>query len=155
MAEKQIQLLSVKESITLTPSEWNVIVMLYNYPDLDELKSKYSVNTDQLNAILEKLQAKKAIQSTHIKTLSSAEVPSSFWDRLEKELSISIGPVASLVLDDKIEEFNRSRDNFSHEMLYSLVEKLVTEINSPDGKQQFQKKMLTLIKQYQGNKNGR
>lgn len=148
MAEKQIQLLPVKESITLTPSEWNVIAMLYHYPDLDELKSKYNVNTDQLNAILEKLQAKKAIKKTHIKPLSSAEIPSSFWDSLEKELSRSIGPVAPLVLDDKIEEFNRSRDNFSHKMLYNLVEKLATEISSQDGKQQFLKIMLTLIKQY-------
>jgi hypothetical protein len=147
MAEKQIQLLPVKESITLTPSEWNVIAMLYHYPDLDELKSKYNINTDQLNAILEKLQAKKVIQNTH-KPLSSAEIPSSFWDRLEKELSRSIGPVAPLVLDDKIEEFNRSRDTFSHKMLYSLVEKLATEISSHDGKQQFLKIMLTLIKQY-------
>jgi len=33
-------------------------------------------------------------------------------------------------------------------MLYSLVEKLATEISSHDGKQQFLKIMLTLIKQY-------
>ena len=148
MAKQSIELLPVKESITLTPTEWHVIAMFYKYPDLDELKTNFNVNADQLYAVLEKLQAKKAIKIIQIQSQPSVEIPAFFWERLEKELSKSIGPIASLILDDKIEEFNKSRDNFPHKMLYSLVEKLATEITSPDGKQQFQKTMLELIKQY-------
>lgn len=148
MARQSIELLQVKESITLTPSEWSVIAMFYKYSDLDELKSKFNVPADKLNAVLEKLQAKRAIKITQIQPLPSVGIPSFFWEKIVKELSKCIGPIAPLVLDDKIEEFNRSRDNFPLEMLYSLVEKVATEINSPEGKQQFQKTMLGIIKQY-------
>lgn len=148
MAKQSIELLPVKESITLTPSEWHVIAMFYKYPDLDKLKAKFNVNTDQLNAVLGKLQAKKAIKVIEVQSPSSVEIPSFFWERLEKELSKSIGPIASLVLDDKIEEFNKTKATFPNKMLYSLVEKVATEINSEAEKRQFQKTMLELIKQY-------
>jgi hypothetical protein len=148
MARQKIKFLPVKESITLTPSEWTVIAMVNKYPDLDELKARFNVTAGQLNAVLEKLQAKKAVKIIQTPSLPPGEISSIFWGKLEKELSKCIGPIAPLVLDDKIEEFNRSRDNFPHKMLYSLVEKLATEINSPAGKQQFQKTMLELIKQY-------
>ena len=148
MAKLSIELLPVKESITLTPSEWSVVAMFYKYPDLDELKARFNLNADKLNMILKALKAKKAIKIIQSHSQSIVETPSSFWERLEKELSKCIGPIAPLVLDDKIEELNRSRDNFPLEMLYSLVEKMATEINTPEGKQQFQKTMLGLIKQY-------
>lgn len=148
MARQSIKLLPVKKSITLTPSEWQVIAMFYKHPDLNELKAKFNVNTDQLYAIIERLEAKKVIKIIQTPSQSLVEIPTIFWEKLEKELSKSIGPIASLVLDDTIEEFNKSRDNFPHKMLYSLVEKVATEINSPAGKQQFQKTMLELIKQY-------
>ncbi|RLC25629.1 MAG: hypothetical protein DRH93_01250 [Deltaproteobacteria bacterium] len=148
MAKQSIKLLPVKESITLTPSEWRVIAMFYEYPDLSELKAKFNVNTDQLYAVLKRLEVKKAIKIIQTPSQSLVEIPSIFWERLEKELSKSIGPIASLILDDKIEEFNKSRNNFPRKMLYSLVEKVATEIDSPAGKQDFQKTMLELIKQY-------
>ncbi len=148
MTKLSIELLPVKESITLTPSEWSVVAMFYKYPDLDELKARFNINADKLNVILKALKAKKAIKIIQSQSQSIVETPSSFWERLEKELSKCIGPIAPLVLDDKIEELNRSRDNFPLEMLYSLVEKVATEINTPVGKQQFQKTMLGLIKQY-------
>ncbi len=148
MAKQSIVLLPVKESITLTPSEWSVVAMFYKYPDIDELKTKFKVNADKLNAILETLQAKKAVKIIQDPSQPLVEISASFWERIEKELSKCIGPIAPLVLDDKIEEFNKSRNSFPFEMLYTLVEKVATEINSPEGKRQFQKTMLELIKQY-------
>ena len=148
MTSQSIELLPVKESITLTPSEWYVIAMVYKYRDLDKLKARLNVNPDQLTRVLKKLQDKKFIKL--IKTLShpSIEIPTLFWEKLEKELSRCIGPIAPLVIDDTIEEFNKSRDNFPHKMLYNLLEKISLEINTSDGKQQFQKTMLEVIKQY-------
>lgn len=148
MARQSIELLPVKEPITLTPSEWHVIAMFYKYPDMEKLKAKFNVNTEQLNAVLAKLQAKKAIRVIEDQSQASVEIPSFFWERLEKELSKSIGPIASLVLDDKVEEFNRTKQNFPHKMLYSLVEKVATEIGSQAERSQFQKTMLEIIKQY-------
>ena len=106
------------------------------------------MNADKLNVVLKKLQAKKAIKIIQGPSLPLVEISVSFWERLEKELSRCIGPIAPLVLDDKIEEFNKSRDNFPFDMMYSLIEKLATEIKASESKQQFQKIMIGLIKQY-------
>ncbi|MBF0303234.1 MAG: hypothetical protein HQK73_09350, partial [Desulfamplus sp.] len=75
------------------------------------------------------------------------ETPVIFWERLENELSKAIGPIASIVIDDAVTEFNIQRENFPAKFLYSLVEKVAAEIHSHAEKTQFQKAMLEVIKQ--------
>lgn len=149
MANRTIELLPAKEQVSLSPSEWNVIAMFFRYPDLNKIAQKFNVNEKQLDAVLDKLQLKKIIRVIDLKQEStSTEIPSFFWEHLEKELSKSIGPIATLVIDDKLQEFNREKATFPKKMLYTLIEKIAMEISVESERSQFQKKMLELIKQY-------
>lgn len=149
MGNRAIELLPTKEQVSLSSSEWNVIAMFHKYPDLRTIAQKFTINEQQLDAVLERLKAKKLVRVINLESEdTAAEIPSFFWEKLETEVSKSIGPIASLVIDDKIKEFNRQKSNFPHKMLYSLVEKVATEINAGQERNQFQKNMLELIKQY-------
>jgi len=149
MSNRSIELLPTKEQVTLTPSEWNVIAMFHKYPDLETIAQKFNINEQQLEAIFAQLQAKKLVRVVNLAADENfVKVPSFFWDRLETELSKSIGPIATLLIDDKIKEFNRQKTNFPHKLLYSLVEKIATEISVGPERNKFQKKILELIKQY-------
>ncbi|MBF0573493.1 MAG: hypothetical protein HQK69_07010 [Desulfamplus sp.] len=150
-------------SVTLSSSEWAIIVMLTKYPDFNrliaELKKNHNMTIEEIKALLGNLQKRKilklfqtevsedsAIISPTQNAVSIPETPSIFWERLENELSRAIGPIASIVIDDSISEFNMPREKFPTKFLYSLVEKVAAEINSNAEKTQFQKAMLEVIK---------
>ncbi len=149
MAKTTVEFLPVKEDVILKPSEWQLITMLYKYSDIEELKEKVNINEATLDALLNQLKKKNLVRISQADaTDHSARIPSFFWEKLETELSKSIGPIASLVIDDKLEEFERSKNNFPHKQLYSLVEKVAMEISANAEKNQFQRTMLEFIKQY-------
>ena len=149
MANYTIELLPVKEQVVLSPAEWQIVVLFCKYPDIDILKEKANLSSNNLNTILARLQKKRVLKVIENRPAElQTQIPSFFWERIEKELSKSIGPIASLVLDDKVDEFNVSKENFPSKYLYSLVEKVASEINSQEEKNQFQKTMLEFIKQY-------
>lgn len=149
MAKTTVEFLPVKEDVTLKPSEWQLITMLYKYSDLEELKEKVNINESTLDTLLNQLKKKKLVRVAQADSSdSSAQIPTFFWEKLERELSKSIGPIASLVVDDKLEEFERTKENFPHKLLYSLVEKVAMEISAQAEKNQFQRTMLEFIKQY-------
>lgn len=151
------------DNITLSSSEWSIIVMLNKYPDFNkliaELKKTYNMTVEEIKALLVSLQKRKILKlfQTEV-TEEVADVvpevasvvsgtPLIFWEKLENELSRAIGPIASIVIDDAVSEFNISREQFPGKFLYSLVEKVAAEIHSYAEKSQFQKAMLEVIKQ--------
>ncbi|MFO7752983.1 MAG: hypothetical protein R6V41_07680 [Desulfobacteraceae bacterium] len=149
MAKTNVELLPVKQDVNLTSSEWQLITMLFRYSDIDGLKEKVNINESTLESLLNQLKRKKLIRISQADSNeSSARIPTFFWEKLERELSKSIGPIASLVIDDKLEEFERSKETFPHKLLYSLVEKAAMEITAQAEKNQFQRTMLEFIKQY-------
>lgn len=145
---------SVEKNIIITPAEWLIIVMLTKYPDFNkmivELKSRYNMNSDEIKQSLSNLQKKKMIkllQTQEEAEQEEAETSDLFWETITKELSRAIGPIADIVIDDAVGEFNVSRDKFPAKYLYSLVEKVAAEIHTTAEKSQFQKAMLEFIKQ--------
>ncbi|MBF0411205.1 MAG: hypothetical protein HQK70_00665 [Desulfamplus sp.] len=161
-----IELMPTKEdSVTLSSSEWTIIVMLNKYPDfnrlISELKKNYNMSVEEIKASLGKLQKRNILKlfqtqvaentDTVLEAATASvvipETPVIFWERLENELSKAIGPIASIVIDDAVTEFNIQRENFPAKFLYSLVEKVAAEIHSHAEKTQFQKAMLEVIKQ--------
>lgn len=151
------------DNITLSSSEWSIIVMLNKYPDFNkliaELKKTYNMTVEEIKALLVSLQKRKILKlfQTEVTEEVVAVVPEVasvvsgtpliFWEKLENELSRAIGPIASIVIDDAVSEFNISREQFPGKFLYSLVEKVAAEIHSYAEKSQFQKAMLEVIKQ--------
>jgi DNA-binding MarR family transcriptional regulator len=91
MTNRTIELLPAKEQISLSASEWNVIAMFFRYPNLNTIAQKFNINEKQLDAVLDRLQAKKIVRVIDLKQEEavSVEIPSFFWEHLEKELSKS------------------------------------------------------------------
>ncbi|MBF0234141.1 MAG: hypothetical protein HQK62_04980 [Desulfamplus sp.] len=154
------------DSVTLSSSEWSIIVMLNKYPDFNkliaELKKNYNMTIDDIKASLVNLQKRKILKlfQTEVSEESSEtghesteklsvtpETPALFWEKLENELSRAIGPIAAIVIDDAVSEFHITREKFPGKFLYSLVEKVAAEIHAHAEKTQFQKAMLEVIKQ--------
>ncbi|MGD9730969.1 MAG: hypothetical protein AB7U45_02210 [Desulfamplus sp.] len=155
---------TTEDSVTLSSSDWSIIVMLNKYPDFNrfvsELKKHYNMTSEDIKGTLVKLQKKNILKLFQTQVSDdvaatpqmqptpavTAATPVIFWERLENELSKAIGPIASIVIDDSVAEFNTPRETFPPKFLYSLVEKVAAEIHSNAEKTQFQKAMLDVIK---------
>ncbi|SLM30195.1 hypothetical protein MTBBW1_2130090 [Desulfamplus magnetovallimortis] len=164
MIKYRIELIpSAEKNITLTSSEWAIVVMFSKFSDFNkmviELKLRMNIDFDEIKQALSSLQKKKILKLLQTQTDDDVQAKSSeateeksmenmavFWDKITKELSRAIGPIADIVIDDAVGEFKASRDNFPSKYLYSLVEKVATEIHTAAEKSQFQKAMLEFIK---------
>ncbi|MFO7817318.1 MAG: hypothetical protein ACQES5_04780 [Thermodesulfobacteriota bacterium] len=146
MSKPRIELIPVKKQVSFSASEWLVIVMYVRYQNLDKLREKLRLDANSLNSILKNLEKKNVLRITREQADSGSAIPAVFWTQLEKELSRHIGPIASAVIDDELASLNNSRESISKDKLYSLVEKIASEIDSQSGKVQFQNTMLDMIK---------
>ncbi|MFP4168160.1 MAG: hypothetical protein ACLFSY_04840 [Desulfonatronovibrionaceae bacterium] len=146
MAKRRIELVPVKKQVTFNASEWLVIVMYTRYQDLEKLQEKLRLDDSSLNAILESLEKKQVLKVTGESGEPQSGVPSAFWAQMEKELSRYIGPIATAVIDDELGAVNKTRESITKDGLYSLVEKVATEIDSQSNRVNFQNTMLEMIK---------
>lgn len=154
MAHYTINLLPAKEDISFTPAEWQVVRTYFELKDFDKLinrlRMQHNMDTKAIESTLLGLQKKGIIKLTQTQVAAaptSEEIPAKFWETINIELSKSIGPIASIVIDNNLEEFNYPQKTFPKKLLFSFIEKVANQIGSPEEKSQFQKTMLNFIKQ--------
>lgn len=154
MSRYTIDIKPANDTVTLSPAEWQVILSFARHKDfgmlINNLRQQHNMEIKYIESILLSMQKKGIVKLTQLqpdKEAVNGKVPDKFWETINIELSKSIGPIASIIIDDSIEEFNCSKNAFPIELLFSFIEKTANQISSPEDKSQFQKNMLTFIKQ--------
>ncbi|MCS6884595.1 MAG: DUF4388 domain-containing protein [Acidobacteriota bacterium] len=74
-------------------------------------------------------------------------VDESILSRVERELTVAIGPMAPIVMDDCVEMLGHKRSEFPKEYFPALLERLAEEIPDSDRRVRFQESMLEIMKQ--------
>ncbi len=67
--------------------------------------------------------------------------------RIQRELTVAMGPLAPVVLKDKAAEFNEDIDDFPGEKIAELVEEVSFEIQNHRRKLQFQRAALKVLRE--------
>ncbi|CAD7769421.1 hypothetical protein BLFGPEAP_00150 [Candidatus Methanoperedenaceae archaeon GB50] len=73
-------------------------------------------------------------------------IPPLFWKTLKTELATLIGPIAEAVIDDEIENLEEIKERFPYDKISIILERISKEIDDPNKKIIFQKKMLEILK---------
>lgn len=89
--------------------------------------------------LLEKVSEKAPFQKPPRKNVNG-----NFFPRLENELRKIMGPIAPIIIDDKISEFGESRESFPENRLESLVQSIGEEITDNMKRAVFAKAMREL-----------
>ncbi|MBL8150568.1 MAG: DUF4388 domain-containing protein [Blastocatellia bacterium] len=74
-------------------------------------------------------------------------VDEAILNQVEKDLTVAIGPMAPIVIDDCIEMLGYRRSEVPKDMVPSLLERLAEEIPDNDRRVRFQESMLEIMKQ--------
>ena len=76
-----------------------------------------------------------------------ANVKPAFFERLEIEFAQFFGPMAPVIIDEKVEELGYSREEFPQEHLSQLIEKIGNEIADRGQRTKFRDKAMALMKE--------
>jgi hypothetical protein len=79
------------------------------------------------------------------KPLEKKLVGENFFIKLENELKKAVGPVASVIIDDKLNEFGNAAASFPQDQALPLVEALGEEIPRDAQKKEFIRAMMEFL----------
>ncbi|MEA3459281.1 MAG: roadblock/LC7 domain-containing protein [Chloroflexota bacterium] len=105
------------------------------------------INVPLLN-LTAKVAARKLKEkpvSRKAKRPSGPIVDAAFFSRIEQELTKEMGPMAALIIDEKVAASGWDKDSFPRENAAELVEKVSAEIGNEERGLQFQRTMLEVL----------
>jgi hypothetical protein len=95
--------------------------------------------------LLERASEKWTEKGTEKKPKATKTVNGNFFPIIENELRKIMGPMAPIIIDDKIEEFGESREAFPEDQLPPFVQAITDEITDKSKRALFNKSMTEFI----------
>lgn len=124
--------------------------MLRVFMELDGKKSlaviskKTELKMSSLRAAVNKLLKLKLIEPM---AEANSAVDADFMDTLKRELSLAIGPLAQILIEDAVHDLGQSVERFPRQQAPELVESLSREIQREEKKAAFKQNMVRKIKE--------
>jgi hypothetical protein len=124
--------------------------MLRVFMELDGKKSlaliskKTELKMSSLRAAVSKLLKLKLIEPM---AEANSAVDADFMDTLKRELSLAIGPLAQILIEDAVHDLGQSVTRFPRRQAPELVESLSREIQREEKKAAFKQNMVRKIKE--------
>ena len=124
--------------------------MLRVFMELDGKKSlaviskKTELKMSSLRAAVNKLLKLKLIEPM---AEANSAVDADFMDTLKRELSLAIGPLAQILIEDAVHDLGQSVERFPRQQAPELVECLSREIQREEKKAAFKQNMVRKIKE--------
>jgi len=111
---------------------------------VQEIAAKLGMGPSDIANVISRLVDKGIIApaSVAISYLSPA-----VFAGLRKELAIAIGPIADVLLENALEDFNSNESSFPSEQAAELVDVLARQISRQEKRVAFQQRMLQLLRE--------
>ncbi len=136
--------------ITLQPHEWLVITYVNGERSIADIAAALGRDDFTIGKVLFRLVNAKLVSVQHeapVQQVARAVAGPAFFRVLTQAVAAAMGPLASIIVDDAIEDLGSSRDAFPRDLTSSLVERIAGEIRDIDKRVQFQQTMLASMRQ--------
>ncbi len=131
---------------TINPDQWNVIITSNGAKTVSEIAK--TLEWDEYRVLKTVYQLVQMGLLERVEDRDSKKkkpVGDQFFNILDMELRKVMGPVAPFVIDDKLMEFEESRETFPEERSMSFIEALSEEIPNPIKRNEFLKVTMKLL----------
>ncbi len=122
----------------------NVLMALDGKMTLGQVAQRVGLNMANLREAASKLHKLKLIESVASATDS---IDKDFFDFLIAELSLAIGPLAEVIVEDGVEDLGYSLLNFPTQRAAELINLLAQEIQRDEKKSEFKQNMVQKIRE--------
>lgn len=122
----------------------SVLMALDGNMTLEQVAQKVGLNLADIRKVITKLVALNLVESVE-RAVSIAD--QEFMDFLVSKMSVAIGPLGEIIVEDGLEELGFTRNNFPTLRIAELVNYLSQEIQREDKRMEFKQTMLRKIKE--------
>ena len=131
------------ESKTVSADQWNVAALSNGTRNLSEIARVLNWEEFKVIKVVHQLvQSGLMEQAREHKPVKKKLIREGFFPVVENELRKMMGAVSSIVIDDKLVEFEEKKDSFPQEKLLSFIEALGEEIPQDDKRREFKKNVM-------------
>jgi hypothetical protein len=134
------------ENKNISPDQWNVLAMSDGIKTTSDIAK--ILGWDELKTMRMTYQLVQAglLESAEVqKPLRKKMAGEKFFLTIDNELKKVIGPVAPLIIEDKLSELRETKDSFPEDQALSLIESLGEEISNDLKKKEFLKVMTDFL----------
>lgn len=135
------------EEAELLHLEWAVISQLDGQKTVGQIADNLALSQTEVEDIFRKLSMQNLITLVTRGGEDSLVSPE-FFKILSHEMTLLLGPVASIILDDVLEMMHSNRENFPIRNLPILIELLAIQIDDPVKQIEFQRNIYPRIRKY-------
>ena len=151
LQNKILSLIPKGKEVSLQPQEWMVVALSQKQLSLSKIAKEIGMDINQVVKIANKLEKQRLAKLQDKEEIMPQEkqqkyIPLLFWKTLKTELATLIGPIAEAVIDDEIENLEEIKERFPYDKISIILERISKEIDDPNKKIIFQKKMLEILK---------
>ncbi len=135
------------EEADLLHLEWAVISQLDGQKTVGQIADNLALSQTEVEDIFRKLSMQNLVTLVTRGGEDSLVSPE-FFKILSHEMTLLLGPVASIILDDVLEMMHSNRENFPIRNLPILIELLAIQIDDPVKQIEFQRNIYPKIRKY-------
>ena len=133
------------QEVKLKSLEWAVITQLNGEKTVAQIAEILALNQEELQDIFGRLIEEGLLELVN-QSSTNYVVPHHLLKEIEYVLTLYVGPIASILVDDVLTEMKIDRKNMEIRYLPFLVERLSYEIHSPEKQLNFQREALDIIR---------
>ena len=135
------------KDVKLLHLEWAVITQLDGEKSVGDIADSLALNQQETKEIFQKLWKVGLLEysSSNNKNLYVSE---GIINDLEFELTVLLGPISNILIDDTFKILKRKRRNLEKQNLPIFIDLLTNQISESEKKLIFQKNLLTKISSY-------
>ena len=134
-------------AINLDPNEWKVLAQVNGVRTIVDIAESLGWDEFEAATVLAGLVKTGLLEIVEeSKSPPVTAIDNDFFDRLNDEFVEVIGPMAPIIIDEKVAALNETRASFPRNKVADLVEQVSTEIADADQRMHFQQIMLDLLR---------
>jgi hypothetical protein len=134
------------KEVNLRSLEWAVVTQLNGKKTVGQIGETLSLSSDELQQIFFNLINEGLLDFVKAEEIDNSTSPA-FIKELERQFKLYVGPVADIIITDTLTELKTSRQYIEKSQIPFFIELLSTQISSEKKRIQFQRDMLSEIKE--------
>ena len=135
-----------QENKNINAEQWNVLALCNGTKNVSEITETLSWDEFKTSKIIFQLiQLGLLVRAEGQRPAEKKLVGENFFLKVENELKRAVGPVASVIIDDKLEEVGNTRSSFPQDQTLSFIEALGEEIPRDGQKKEFLRVMIEVL----------
>jgi predicted phosphatase len=126
------------ENKNINADQWNVLALCNGTKTISEIAESLSWDEFKTSKVIFQLVQIALLEKVEDpKPVKKRLVSENFLPTVETELKRVIGPMAPLIMNDKLSDLNETKDSLGQDQALSFVEKLSEEISNDSKKKEF------------------